>query len=132
MMCWVGSRTTVLVGVVFMGMSLIGASFCTSNLAGLFGTAGLLGGIGMAMVYTVTNALPVEYFNARFGLANGIIKLGGGVGGCIMTVALEDMYQRVWIVWTFRFQGLLTLALGMPAAWMLTDRTPLRNVSFVN
>jgi MCP family monocarboxylic acid transporter-like MFS transporter 3 len=132
MMCWVGSRTTALVGIFLMGMSLIGASYCTSNLAGLFGTAGFLGGVGMAMVYTVTNALPVQYFSARLGLANGIIKLGGGVGGCVMGVALEAMYQRVGIAWTFRFQGLLTLALRIPAAWMLKDRAPLRNVPFVD
>jgi MCP family monocarboxylic acid transporter-like MFS transporter 3 len=132
MMRWVGTRTTVLTGVFLMGMSLIGASFCTSNLAGLFGTAGLIGGIGMAMVYAASNALPVQYFSARLGLANGIIKLGGGVGGCVMAVALEAMYQRVGIAWTFRFQGLLTLTLGLPAAWMLKDRVPLRNVPFVD
>jgi MCP family monocarboxylic acid transporter-like MFS transporter 3 len=132
MMRWIGSRTTILIGVFLMGMSLIGASFCTSNLAGLFGTAGLIGGIGMAMVYAVTNALPVQYFSARLGLANGIIKLGGGVGGCVMAIALEGMYQRVGIAWTFRLQGLMTLALGMPAAWMLKDRVPLRNVPFVD
>jgi MCP family monocarboxylic acid transporter-like MFS transporter 3 len=132
MMCWFGSHTTILVGVFLMGMSLIGASFSTTNLAGLFGTAGLLGGVGMAMVYTVTNALPVQYFSARLGLANGIIKLGGGVGGCVMAIALEAMYQRVGIAWTFRFQGLMILVLGMPAAWMLKDRVPLRNVPFVD
>jgi MFS family permease len=132
MMRWVGSRTTNLVGVFLMGISLVGASFCTSNLAGLFGTAGLLGGIGIAMVYAVNNALPVQYFSAHLGLANGIIKLGGGVGGCVMAIALEAMYRRVGIAWTFRFQGLMTLALGMPAAWMLKDRVPLRNVPFVD
>jgi MCP family monocarboxylic acid transporter-like MFS transporter 3 len=132
MMRLVGSRTTMLIGVFFMGISLVGASFCTSNLAGLFGTAGLIGGIGMSMVYAVTNALPVQYFSARLGLANGIIKLGGGVGGCVMAIALNGMYQRVGIAWTFRIQGLMTLALGMPAAWMLKDRVPLRNTPFVD
>ncbi|CAO2655786.1 Nn.00g045890.m01.CDS01 [Neocucurbitaria sp. VM-36] len=128
----VGSQYTILLGVFLMGMSLIGASFCTLNLAGLFGTAGLTGGIGMAMVYAVTNALPVQYFSARLGLANGLIKLGGGIGGCVMAIALEAMYQRVGIAWTFRFQGLLTIGIGMPAAWMLKDRVPLRNVPFVD
>jgi MCP family monocarboxylic acid transporter-like MFS transporter 3 len=128
----VGSRTTALFGVFCMGMSLIGASFCTKNLAGLFGTAGLLGGVGMTMIYAVTNALPVQYFSARIGLANGIIKLGGGVGGCVMAIALEALYRRVGIEWTFRFQGLLTLALGMPAAWLLKDRVPLGPVPFVD
>lgn len=132
MMRWLGSRTTMLIGVLLMGTSLISASFCTSNLAGLFGTAGLIGGIGMAMVYAVANALPVQYFSARLGLANGIIKLGGGIGGCVMAIALEAMYRRVGIAWTFRLQGLMTLGLGMPAAWMLKDRVRLRNAPFVD
>jgi MCP family monocarboxylic acid transporter-like MFS transporter 3 len=58
MMRWVGSRYTTLIGISLMGLSFIGASFCTSNLAGLFGTAGFLGGLGMAMIYAVVNALP--------------------------------------------------------------------------
>lgn len=129
-MRWFGARTTVLLAVFLMGMSMIGASFSTSNVAGLFGTFGLVGGIGMAMNYTVSNALPVQYFSSRLGLANGIIKLGGGVGGCVMAIALEAMYQKVGIAWTFRFQGLMTLALGMPAACMLKDRVPLKTAPF--
>jgi MFS family permease len=132
MMRWFGSRTTIMIGVFLTGMSLVGASFCTENLAGLFGTAGLLGGVGIAMVYAVSNTLPVQYFSASLGLANGLVKLGGGVGGCVMAVALEGMYQRVGIAWTFRIQGLMTLALGMPAAWLLKDRVPLRKAPFVD
>lgn len=70
LMRYIGSQSTALLGVYLMGMSLIGASFCTSNLAGLFGTAGLTGGVGMSMIYCVTNALPVQYFSGRLGLAN--------------------------------------------------------------
>ncbi|KAF2830548.1 MFS general substrate transporter [Ophiobolus disseminans] len=132
MMRMIGTQASALIGMFLMGMSLIGASFCTSNLAGLFGTAGLIGGIGNSIVYTITNTIPVQYFSARLGLANGLVKLGGGVGGCVMAIALEAMYQRVGIAWTFRIQGLITLALGMPAAWMLKDRVPLRNVPFVD
>ncbi|KAF9700010.1 hypothetical protein EKO04_001532 [Ascochyta lentis] len=125
-----GARITVLLGVFLMSMSMIGASFCTSNIAGLFGAFGIIGGVGMAMNYAVSNALPVQYFSSRLELANGIIKLGGGVGGCVMAIALEALYQQVGIAWTFRFQGLFTLAIGMPAAWMLKDRVPLTTAPF--
>jgi MFS family permease len=129
-MRWFGARTTVLLGVFLMGMGMIGASFCTSNIAGLFGTFGVVAGVGMAMNYAVANALPVQYFSSRLGLANGITKLGGGVGGCVMAVALEAMYQKAGVAWTFRFQGFLTLAIGMPAAWMMKDRVPLKTAPF--
>ena len=132
LMRWVGTRTTSLLGVTIMGMGFVGASFCTENIPGLFGTAGLMSGMGMSFVYTVSNTLPVQYFSGRLGLANGLVKLGGGIGGCIMAVSLEAMNQRVGIAWTFRIQGLMTIVSGLPAAWMLTERVPLRNVPFVD
>jgi MFS family permease len=132
LMRYVGCRSTVLLGIFLMGMGLIGASFCTSNVPGLFGSYSLICGLGIAMTYTVANALPVQYFSAHLGLANGLIKLGGGVGGCVMAIALEAMYQRVGIAWTFRIQGFLTMAMGLPAAWTLKERVPLRNIPFVD
>ncbi|KAF2853342.1 MFS general substrate transporter [Plenodomus tracheiphilus IPT5] len=132
LMRYIGSQLTIVLGVFLMGMSLVGASFCTSNLVGLLGTAGLMGGVGMSMVYAVTNALPVQYFSIHLGLANGLIKLGGGVGGCVMAIALEAMYRRIGIAWTFRVQGFMTLGVGMPAAWMCKDRISSRDVPFVD
>jgi len=132
LMRWVGTRTTSVIGVVVMGMSLVLASFCTNNVAGLFATAGLMSGVGMSGVYTVSNALPVQYFSGRLGLANGLVKLGGGIGGCVMAVALEAMNRRVGIAWTFRIQGIMTIITGVPAAWMLTERVPFKDVPFVD
>jgi MCP family monocarboxylic acid transporter-like MFS transporter 3 len=132
LMRWVGSRTTCLFGILLMGMSLVGSSFCTDDVAGLFGTMGVMAGVGMTCVYTVSNALPVQYFSGRLGLANGLVKLGGGVGACVMAVALEAMNRRVGIAWTFRIQGLMTIATGLPAAWMVRDRVPFKNVPFAD
>ena len=128
-----GSRITAMTGITMMGLGLIAAGSCTSNTAGLFGTIGLLAGTGMSAVYTVTNSLPVQYFSGRLGLANGLIKLGGGVGGTVMAIALEALVQHVGIAWTFRVQGLLTIGLGLPAAWFMKDRiTPARKAPFVD
>ena len=124
---WLGARWTAVIGLSIMGLSMIGSSFCTENVGALFGTAGLMAGIGMAMAYTVTNTLPLQYFSAKLGLANGLVKLGGGIGGTVMAIALETLNRRVGIAWTFRIQGILTIFTGIPAAWMLKERVPLRN-----
>lgn len=131
-MRWSGSRHTSMAGVCLMSASLISSSFYTSQVGSLFGTMGILAGLGMSMVYTVSNGLPVQYFSGHLGLANGIVKLGGGIGGCVLAVAIEAMYRRVGIAWTFRIQGLLTLATGLPAAWMQKDRVRLRSVPLVD
>ena len=132
LMRYIGCRATIVLGNFLMGLSLIGASFCTSNLPGLFGTYSIVGGIGMSLNWTVNNTVPVQYFSARLGLTNGLIKLGGGVGGCVMAIALEALNRRVGIEWTFRIQGLLTWAIGLPAAWVVKDRVPLRKAPFVD
>jgi hypothetical protein len=46
LMKWLGSKTRSLLGVVLMGAGLLASGFSTSNLAGLFGTSGVLFGIG--------------------------------------------------------------------------------------
>ena len=131
-MRWAGSRKTSMAGVFLMSASLISSSFLTADVGGLFGTMGLLAGLGMSMVYTVSNGLPIQYFSGHLGLANGLVKLGGGIGACVLAIALEAMYRRVGIAWTFRIQGLLTFATGLPAAWMQTDRVPLRKLPLVD
>ncbi|KAF1976300.1 MFS general substrate transporter [Bimuria novae-zelandiae CBS 107.79] len=131
-MRWAGSQKTSMAGVCLISASLVGSSFCTSDVGGLFGTMGVMAGLGMAMVYTVSNGLPVQYFSGHLGLANGIVKLGGGIGGCVLAVALEAMYRRVGIAWTFRIQGFLTFATGLPAAWMQRDRVPPRKFPLID
>ena len=113
-----------------MGFGAIGAGSSTDNVAGLFGTVGLMVGLGNGLVYTITNVLPVQYFSGKIGLANGLIKLGGGIGGTVMAVALEALVQKVGIAWTFRIQGLMTIASGLPAAWFMKDRVATRNIPF--
>ncbi|KAF2020654.1 MFS general substrate transporter [Aaosphaeria arxii CBS 175.79] len=131
-LAYCGSRIAALIGILIIGLSLIGSGFCTTNVPGLFGTAGVLAGVGMALVYTVSNALPVQYFSGHLGLANGLVKLGGGIGGCVMAMALESLNRHVGIQWTFIIQGLITLGIGLPAASLLKDRVPYRrNVPFM-
>jgi MFS family permease len=127
-----GSRVTATSGVTLMGLGLIAAGWCTENIGALFVTIGLMAGAGMSGSYTITNTLPVQYFSGKLGLANGLVKLGGGIGGTVMAIALEALARRVGIAWTFRIQGCLTIATGLPAAWFMRDRVPTRNVPFVD
>lgn len=127
-----GSRTTAMSGITLMGLGLIAAGSSTKSVAGMFVAIGLVAGTGQSAVYTVSNALPVQYFSGRLGLANGLVKLGGGIGGTAMAVALEALVSRVGIEWTFRIQGCMTIATGLPAAWFMRDLASPRNTPFVD
>jgi MFS family permease len=73
----------------------------------------------------------VQYFSKKLGLANGLVKLGGGIGGTVLAVALDALITRVGIDWAFRILGKMTLATGIPPAWFLKDRTPIRSSRLV-
>ncbi|KAH9876027.1 hypothetical protein J1614_003905 [Plenodomus biglobosus] len=128
---WCGSRTTAMVGIALMALGQFAASFSTHNVAGLFLSIGAVSGIGLNAVYTICNALPVQYFSGKLGLANGLVKLGGGIGGAVMAIVLQALVNRVGIAWTFRIQSFMTITTGLPAAWFMTDRTVSRNAPFI-
>ena len=127
-----GSRTTAMSGVTLMGLGGIAAGSSVDNVGALFVTIGLMVGVGNGLVYTITNALPVQYFSGKIGLANGLIKAGGGVGGTVMAVALQALVSHVGIGWTFRIQGFMTIATGLPAAWFMKDRALIRDIPFAD
>ena len=126
----IGARLAAVLGVILLGSGEIASGWTTSNIGGLFGTSGILVGVGVCLLYNVSNNLPTQYFSAKLGLANGLIKLGGGVGSTVLSIMLEALIQRLGIPWMFRVLGLFSLATGLPAALLLRERIPPRSTTF--
>ncbi|KAK6083741.1 hypothetical protein SCUP234_03600 [Seiridium cupressi] len=63
--------------------------------------------------------LPVQWFDKRLGTANGLVKLGGGIGATVMAVIVQLMIDRVGLAWTFRAIALASPASGIPAAFLI-------------
>ncbi|KAF5561482.1 monocarboxylate transporter 12 [Fusarium napiforme] len=82
-----GIRITSLVAAIFFGSGLIITSFTLEHLAGLFCIAGLLVGLSTSLLYTATNTMPTQWFSRKLGIANGIVKAGGGVGATVLPLA---------------------------------------------
>lgn len=78
----------------------------------------------------VVSVVPAQYFSKKRGLANGIVYAGGGIGGAVISVVMDILIQRVDPAWNFRILGFLTLATGLPAAWLIKERSPVRNATF--
>jgi len=74
---------------------------------------------------------PAQYFRKRRGLANGIVFAGGGLGGAAISLSMSAIVERLGTAWAFRLIGLVMLATGLPAAWLIKERTPVRASTIV-
>ena len=128
----IGACYSMLLGVLMMSFGILFSSFTVNNLGGLFVTAGLFAGLGSSLTYTMSNTLPVQWFSSKLGTANGLVKLGGGLGATIMAVVVQALIDKVGIPWAFRILGLISLASGIPAAMLVRERAPSNNASFVD
>ena len=128
----IGARYSMLLGVLMMGFGSLFSSFTANNLSGLFVTAGVSYGLGSSLTYTLSNTLPAQWFNSKLGTANGLVKLGGGLGATIVAVVVQALIEKVGIPWTFRILGLFSLASGIPAALLVKERASSNHAPFID
>ncbi|KAF2996219.1 hypothetical protein E8E13_002533 [Curvularia kusanoi] len=121
-----GIRATAVAATLAFGLGLVATSFTLEHLGGLFCVAGVLVGVATSLLYTATNSMPLQWFSARLGIANGLVKAGGGV----------------WVAVDISHLGILVVATGVPCALVLKERSTsgslsrfdwslLKNVSFL-
>lgn len=127
----IGARATGLVGITILGIAEILSSFTLNTVAGLFCTSGVLIGIATSLCFMTVSVMPAQYFSRKRGLANGVVFAGGGLGGAITSFALESIIRKVGTPWAYRALGLTTLLTGIPAAWLIKERSPARAAGFI-
>ncbi|CAJ2501337.1 Uu.00g041900.m01.CDS01 [Anthostomella pinea] len=72
---------------------------------------GLLGGIGAAIVSNVAMSVISNWFLRRRGLAMGIVLSGSSVGGTVVSIQLQSIFERLGWTWSIRIVGFIELAL---------------------
>lgn len=127
----IGARSTAMLGVGLLGGGGILSSFSARNVGGLFVTTGVVAGVGGSLQFMVVSTIATQYFNKKRGIANGIVYAGGGLGGTVISFAMDGLIQNLGPEWTFRIIGLTTLATGLPAAWLIKERIPITTTTFV-
>ena len=126
-----GARRVAMLSIALMSFGQIISGFSVKNVGGLFVTAGLIMGYGVSCGFMVVSVTPAQYFSKKRGLANGLVFAGGGLGGAIISLSMSAIVSRLGVAWTFRLTGLVMLATGLPAAWLIKERAPIRTAAFI-
>ncbi|KAF7357293.1 Monocarboxylate permease Mch4 [Mycena sanguinolenta] len=141
---------SALLGIFLLGVGEILSGFATENIGGLFVTFGAVTGIGTRyvpgiMLLTVSPHCFAPAVCALWlcllrqlntstkdgGLANGIVYASGGFGGAVTSFAMDALLKSVGPAYTFRIIGMGTLVTGLPAAWLIKERTTIRTAGFI-
>ncbi|KAL2043533.1 hypothetical protein N7G274_003840 [Stereocaulon virgatum] len=116
-----GTRTTLLIGVFFETVALIGASF-THEIWQLFLSQGVCFGFGMGFLFVGSVGIVPQWFTTKRSLANGIATAGSGIGGMMYSLATNAMIHNLGVQWAFRILGILAFAVNVVCAILMKDR----------
>ncbi|MEM2883794.1 MAG: OFA family MFS transporter [Nitrososphaerales archaeon] len=126
-MSTIGPRKTALLGSILVGLGWVLAGFAGQvswPLPYMLIAYGVVGGIGVGLVYGVPIAVSSRWIPERKGLATGITILGFGLSPLITAVTSAAMIQLYGVLQTFLYLGvifaviliLLSLPLKFPLA----------------
>jgi len=102
----IGTRYTVLIGGIVYGVGFALAGF-TQNIATLYITYGVLGGLGTGLVYGSTVPTSVKWFPDKRGLAGGIIAGGFGLGAVVFAPLFSFFIGTIGVLQTFTVFGII-------------------------
>lgn len=116
-----GTRTTLLIGVLFETASFIAASFA-SEIWHLFLSQGICFGWGMGFQFVGSVVIAPQWFTTRRSLANGIAAAGSGLGGLTYSLATQAMIKSIGLPWAFRTLGIIAFVVNTTCSLLIKDR----------
>lgn len=122
--------------LIFLGSALIVATMMTLGSCTEYWhfvlCFGVCGGIGASLVFTPAIAAVGHFFLQKRGIATGIAAGGGAIGGIMIPLVLENLLDKIDLVWTTRAIALIFL-LSLGVACILTrSRLPTKPASKKN
>ncbi|KAK0391798.1 hypothetical protein NLU13_1297 [Sarocladium strictum] len=116
-----GTKPTMLFGVVAEGASLILAGWAT-QVWHLFLTQGVLFGIGMGFMFVPSVGIVPQWFTTKRSLANGISASGSGLGGLLYSLAAGAIIENMGLKWAFWILGTLAFVVNTACILLIKDR----------
>ncbi|KZF22234.1 MFS general substrate transporter, partial [Xylona heveae TC161] len=118
---WYGTRVTLLLGLCFETLALIGASFA-HQIWHLFLSQGICFGWGLGFLFVGSVGVVPQWFSTKRSLANGLSTGGSGLGGMVYSLASNAMIQHLGVGWALRILGICTFTVNVVATVLIRDR----------
>jgi OFA family oxalate/formate antiporter-like MFS transporter len=118
-----GPRTVAVAAGVFYGAGIFLASLADGRLWWMYGSYGLLGGIGLGLGYIVPVATLVKWFPDRRGMITGIAVAGFGAGALITAPVATRLIAGTGAPATFAVLGVVYL-IAVVAAGLVMKNPP--------
>ena len=113
--CWV----VALVGNLTCSVGLLCSSF-VKRLPLLYLTYGTVYGMGASFIYFANLLILTKHFKARLAFANGIMSLGGAVGGSVLNPTMQQLVIHLGLANMFR---VLSVAFLLMSAFSVVYRS---------
>lgn len=103
-----GPRVVILIGGLIFGLGIFLTGFSTSILT-LYLTYGVLGGVGIGVIYGCTIPNTVKWFPDKRGLSGGLIAGGFGMGSVVFGPLSAKLIANpsVGVLATFKIEGII-------------------------
>lgn len=118
-----GPKKVILIGGLMYGIGMILSGFVTSVPALLL-TYGLIGGLGIGMVYGCTISTGVKFFPDKRGLVGGITTAVYGLSSVILPPIVRALVGSVGVQMTFRVIGIVFLLVICISSFFLMQCPP--------
>lgn len=119
-----GPRVVALTSGVLYGVGIFLASFASPDAGGLwtlYGTDGLMAGIGIGLGYIVPVATLIKWFPDKRGFITGIAVAGFGAGALVTAPIAKQLVSGVGLFPTFAILGILYLVMVVGAALFMKN-----------
>ncbi len=115
-----GAQRLMFIGGIVYSVGVIATGF-TNSLLFLYTTYGVLGGIGVGLIYGTSIANGVKWFPDKRGLASGLVVAGFGLGSMIDAPLSNALIEQYGVLTTFKILGVAYFLLISAASWWVTE-----------
>lgn len=110
-----GPRLLISIGAILTGGSWVLAA-SAHDLAGLYLSYGVMGGLGTGIIYVGIVGLMVQWFPDKRGLATGLVAAGYGFGAILTTFPIASMIKSAGYAHALTVFGMILGLVGLVVA----------------